>query len=364
MSPTNPKNPPGEPNAVSLPGAAIRPRSEGVVQTDRRSLTFGLGGVIGLSLSHVLAPVARAQDEAAGYPSRRVRIVVPFTPGGTTDITARVIGEKLQQKWGQPVVVENRPGGGATIGSDLVAKSPPDGYTLVVGVTRSHGINVSLMKKMPYHPLDDFEPITQGTRHGNVIFVHPSFPADNIPQLLELARKNPGQYTFGNDGKGTGSHLVMELLLSRSGVKMQALPYKGATPMINDVVGQQIPVGVTGIPSAMNAYRSGRIKILGISSLERSEMVPELPTVAEQGFPGFSGEPWSGFFAPKGTPRAIIDKLARDINEAMRLPDVEQRMAALGTRFYGGSPESFRKFVADEIVKWAEAVKAAGIEPE
>jgi tripartite-type tricarboxylate transporter receptor subunit TctC len=307
---------------------------------------------------------AIAQEDPAAYPSRRVRLIVPFTPGGTTDITARVIGEKLQQKWGQPVVIENRPGGGATIGADLVAKSPPDGYTLVVGVTGSHGINISLMKKMPYHPLNDFEPITQGTRHGNVIFVHPSFPADTIPQLLELARKEPGKFSFGNDGHGTGSHLVMELLLSRTGVKMQALPYKGATPMINDVVGQQILVGVTGIPSAMNAYRSGRIKILGITSPERSSLVPELPTVAEQGFPGFAGEPWSGFFAPKGTPRAIIDRLARDINDVMRLPDVEQRMASLGTRFFGGSPDEFRRFVATEIDKWAEAVKAAGITPE
>jgi tripartite-type tricarboxylate transporter receptor subunit TctC len=261
-------------------------------------------------------------------------------------------------------VIENRPGGGATIGADLVAKSPPDGYTLVVGVTGSHGINISLMKKMPYHPLHDFEPITQGTRHGNVVFVHPSFPANSIPQLLELARQSPGKYTFGNDGRGTGSHLVMELLLSRAGVKMEAVPYKGATPMINDVAGQQIPVGVTGIPSAMSAYRSGRIKILGISSLERSSLVPELPTVAEQGFPGFSGEPWSGFFAPKGTPRAIIDKLSRDINEVMRLPDVEERMANLGTRFFGGTPDEFRKFVAAEIDKWAEAVRAAGITPE
>ena len=307
---------------------------------------------------------AWAQEDPSAFPSRRVRLVVPFTPGGTTDITARVIGEKLQQKWGQPVVIENRPGGGATIGADLVAKAPPDGYTLVVGVTGSHGINISLMKKMPYHPLHDFEPITQGTRHGNVVFVHPSFPANSIPQLLELARQSPGKYTFGNDGRGTGSHLVMELLLSRAGVKMEAVPYKGATPMINDVAGQQIPVGVTGIPSAMSAYRSGRIKILGISSLERSSLVPELPTVAEQGFPGFSGEPWSGFFAPRGTPRAIIDKLSRDINEVMRLPDVEERMANLGTRFFGGTPDEFRKFVAAEIDKWAEAVRAAGITPE
>jgi tripartite-type tricarboxylate transporter receptor subunit TctC len=337
-----------------------------LVDAGRRNTAGTLAVLGGASLlgAATLTRPAWAQEDVASYPSRRVRLVVPFTPGGTTDITARVIGEKLQQKWGQPVVIENRPGGGATIGADLVAKSSPDGYTLVVGVTGSHGINISLRKKMPYHPLDDFEPITQGTRHGNVVFVHPSFEARSIPELLDLARRSPDKYAFGNDGRGTGSHLVMELLLSRAGVKMQAVPYKGATPMINDVAGQQIPVGVTGIPSAMNAYRSGRIRILGISSLERSPLVPELPTIAEQGFPGFSGEPWSGFFAPKGTPRAIIDKLSRDINEVMRLPDVEARMAKLGTRFFGGSPDDFRKFVAAEIEKWAEAVRASGITPE
>ncbi len=343
----------------------MRPnRTNPLAPKRRRALQAASAVATLLGAGLAMPRAAFGQEDPANYPSRRVRLIVPFTPGGTTDITARVIGEKLQQKWGQPVVIENRPGGGATIGADVVAKSPPDGYTLVVGVTGSHGINISLMKKMPYHPLHDFEPITQGTRHGNVIFVHPSFPADTIPQLLELARKEPGKFSFGNDGHGTGSHLVMELLLSRTGVKMQALPYKGATPMINDVVGQQILVGVTGIPSAMNAYRSGRIKILGITSPERSNLVPELPTVAEQGYPGFSGEPWSGFFAPRGTPRTIIDKLARDINEVMRLPDVEQRMAALGTRFFGGSPDEFRRYVELEIDKWAEAVKAAGITPE
>jgi tripartite-type tricarboxylate transporter receptor subunit TctC len=310
-----------------------------------------------LAVFLLAASVAHAQDN---YPSKPVKIIVPFSPGGATDITARVIGEKLQAKWGQPVLIENRPGAGGNIGAHIVAQAAPDGYTLVLGVTGSHGINISLHKKMPYHPLKDFEPITQATVYPNAIIVHPSFPAKNLQELLALAKKEPGKYVFGSDGTGTGSHLTMELLAYKAGVKLQHAPYKGAGPLVADVMGQQLPIGVTGIVGVMNAYKAGKVKVLGVSSPQRSPAAPELPTVAEQGFPGFAAEPWSGFFAPKGTPRPIVEKLANDMIEAMRMPDVAKKMADLGTPLVGSRPDEFRAYVANEIEKWAEAVKVSG----
>jgi tripartite-type tricarboxylate transporter receptor subunit TctC len=257
-------------------------------------------------------------------------------------------------------VIENRPGAGGNIGAQIVAQSPPDGYTLVLGVTGSHGINISLHKKMPYHPLKDFEPITQATVYPNAIVVHPAFPANNLQELLALARKEPDKYVYGSDGTGTGSHLTMALLNYKAGVKMQHAPYKGSGPIVADVMGQQLPIGITGIVGVINSYKAGKLKVLALTGPKRSPAAPELPTVAEQGFPGFAGEPWSGFFAPKGTPRPIVDKLADDLIAAMRLPDVEKKMAELGTPLVGSRPDEFRAYVASEIEKWAEAVKVSG----
>ena len=319
----------------------------------------------GLSLAMLLLPMAaQAQNPVDSFPTKPVRMLVGFPPGGATDITARIIAEKLQAKWGQSVLVENRPGGGSNIAADMVAKAPPDGYTLVLGVTGSHGINISLYKSMPYHPLRDFEPITQATVYPNVIIVHPSHPANNLQDLLAMARREPGKLAFAHDGTGTGSHLTMELLLFKAGVKMQPVAYKGTAPIMADVMGQQVPVAITGIIGAITGYKAGKVKVLGVTALTRSAAAPELPTVAEQGFPGFSGEPWSGFFAPKGTPKPIVDKLATDMIAAMRLPDVAKRMADLGTPLVGSRPEQFREYVAREIEKWAEAVKVSGATAE
>ena len=312
----------------------------------------------------LLPLAAQAQNPADTYPTKQVRILVGFTPGGATDITARIIAEKLQARWGQSVLVENRPGGGSNIAADMVAKAPPDGYTVVLGVTGSHGININLYKSMPYHPLRDFEPITQATVYPNVIIVHPSHPANNLQELLAIARREPGKLAFAHDGTGTGSHLTMELLLYKAGVKMQPVAYKGTAPIMADVMGQQVPVAITGIIGAITGYKAGKVKVLGVTALTRSAAAPELPTVAEQGFPGFSGEPWSGFFAPKGTPKPIVDKLATDIIAVMRLPDVVKKMADLGTPLVGSRPEQFRDYVAREIEKWAEAVKVSGATAE
>lgn len=321
----------------------------------RRKLFIGAWLAAGL-----IAPSLAQTSSADAFPSRPIKIVVPFTPGGATDITARVIGEKLQGQWGQPVLIENRPGGGSNIGADYVAKSAPDGYTIVLGVTGSHGINISLYKKMPYHPLRDFEPITQATVYPNTIIVHPSHPANTLQELLAMARRDPGTIPYGHDGTGTGSHLAMALLLYKAGATMQPVPYKGSSQIMTDVMGQQIPVGVTGIIAVMPNYKAGKLKILGFTSPERIASAPDVPTIAEQGFPGFSGEPWSGFFAPKGTPKPIVEKLADGLITAMRQPDVAKRMAELGTPLVGSRPDAFRAYVEKEIEKWAEAVKVSG----
>ncbi len=309
----------------------------------------------------LVSAISQAQaPDASSFPSRRIKIVVPFTPGGPTDITARLLGEKLQANWGQPVIVENRPGGGSNIGADIVAKSPADGYTIVLGVTGSHGINISLYKKMPYHPLRDFEPITQATSYPNAIIVHPSHPANSLQELLAMARKEPGKIPYAHDGTGTGSHLGMSLVLHAAGASMQPVPYKGSAPIMNDVMGQQIPVGITGIISVISNYKAGRLKVLGLTSANRIASAPELPTVAEQGFAGFEAEPWSGFFAPRGTPKPIVEKLADGLIAAMQQPDVARKMSELGTPLVASRPDAFRSFVEKEIAKWAEAVRVSG----
>jgi len=294
------------------------------------------------------------------FPTRAVRIVVPFPPGGATDITARVLAEKLQAKWGQPVLVENRPGAGGNLGSELVAKAPPDGHTMVLGVTGSHGINVSLYRKMAYHPLNDFEPVVHATLYPNVIAVHPSVPASGLKDLIDRARAAPGQLSYGSDGNGTASHLGMELVKARAKVFIVHLPYRGSAPLLADLIGGQIQIGVTGLPAVLPHARAGRVRMLAVTTPQRAEAAPEVGTVAEQGFPGYVAAPWSGFFVPKGTPAAIVDRLSADLNAAMQFPDARQKMIDAGAPLVGGTPAQFRAFVEAEIRRWAEAVKFSG----
>lgn len=309
------------------------------------------------SASLALAPLAAAQG---AFPSKPVRIVVPFPPGGATDITARALAEKLQARWGQTVTVENRAGAGGSLGSEQVARATADGHTLVLGVTGSHGINISLYKKLGYHPLDDFEPVVHATLYPNVIAVHPSVKAGTLRELLALARAEPGRLSYGSDGNGTASHLGMELLKSRAGVFVVHLPYRGSSPMLTDLIGGQIPVGITGLPAVLPHARAGRLRMLAVTTPARSDSAPEVPTVAEQGFAGYAAAPWSGFFAPKGTPRPVVDQLSADFNAVMQMPDVRKRMVDAGAPLVGGSPAQFRAFVDAEIKRWAEAVKFSG----
>lgn len=312
----------------------------------------------------LVIPLWGNAQSAAGFPSKPVRMIVPFAPGGPTDIAARVIGEKLSARWSQPVIIDNRPGAGGNVGSDIAAKSAPDGYTVVLGVTGSHAINLSLMKQMPYHPLKDFEPLTQATIFPNAIAVHPGVPAKNLKELIELAKRQPGKLSYGSDGNGTASHLGMELMKSKSGLDMVHVPYKGSAPMLTDLVAGQVQVGITGLPAMQAHANAGRIRLLAVTTSSRVPSNPDIPTVAEQGFAGFAAAPWAGFFVPRGTPRPIVDKLAADMIAVMRMPEVRERMAGMGSTIVASRPEEFRAFLEKEIQQWAEAVRISGAKAE
>ncbi len=294
------------------------------------------------------------------FPSKAVTIVVPFGPGGPTDLTARLVAEKLTARWGQPVIVDNKPGAGGNVGSALVAKAPPDGHTLVLGVTGSHAINPSLVPNMPYQPLRDFEPLTQATLFPNAIAVHPGVPVSNLRELIALARRQPGRLSYGSDGNGTASHLGMELIKADAGVFMTHIPYRGGAAMLTDLAGRQIDAGLTGLPAALPLAKAGRIRILAVTTAERVPAAPEIPTVAEQGFRGYVAAPWAGFFAPRGTPPAVLARLSDDLIWALQQPDVRQRMAEGGSTIVASRPEEFRRFLQAEIERWARAVKLSG----
>jgi tripartite-type tricarboxylate transporter receptor subunit TctC len=316
-----------------------------------------------LAMTAVLATAWLAAPLAAqttDFPNKPVRIVVPFPPGGATDITARVVAEKLSTKWGQPVVIDNKAGAGGNVGSDLVAKSAPDGYNIVLGVTGSHSINISLYKKMPYHPLNDFEPLTQATIYPNAIVVNPQVPANTLPELIALLKKEPGKFSYGSDGNGTASHLGMEILKARANVQLTHIPYKGSTPMITDLLGGTLMVGVTGLPAVQQHLKAGKLKIIAITTPQRAPGAPDYKTVAEQGFANFNAAPWAGFFAPKGTPKPVVDKLALDLADALKQADVAQKMNDLGSTVVGNKPDEFRQFVTRQIEMWAEGVKISG----
>jgi tripartite-type tricarboxylate transporter receptor subunit TctC len=313
--------------------------------------------LLALSLAFCL-PSLWAQT-ADKFPTRPVRLVVPFAAGGATDITARTVADKLSARWGQPVVVDNKPGAGGNLGADLVAKAEPDGHTLVLGVTGSHAINTTLFKRMPYHPLRDFEPLTQATIYPNAIVVHPQVPANDLPELIALLKREPGRYAYGSDGNGTASHLGMEILKARAGVQLTHVPYKGGAPMLADLLGGSLPIGITGLPAMQAHLKAGKVKLIAITTAQR---VPgsDYKTVAEQGFPGFNAAPWAGFFAPRGTPRSVVEKLHADLTDTLKLPDVAQRMQELGSTVVTNRPEEFRDFVSRQIDLWAEGIRLSG----
>ena len=299
---------------------------------------------------------------AQTFPSKPIRIVVPFTPGGPNDILARMIGQRYTVVWGQQTLVDNRPGGGTVIGTDIVAKAPADGHTLLM-VSTSHAANPSLMPKLPFDTLRDFVSVGQAVSSPNVLVVHPSVPARNTRELLDIAKARPGQITFASGGSGAATHLAGELLKILGGVEMTHIPYKGAGPATIDLISGQVTWMFGTILPTIPHVRAGKLRALAVSGKRRAEVLPEVPTVAEH-VPGFEASSWYGVFAPAGTPAEVIIKLNQEMARALTPVEVRQRLAAEGTEVVAGNPEDFMLLFRAEAAKWARVIKQAGIRLE
>ena len=309
-----------------------------------------------------LAVIALAPAQAQTWPSKAVRIVVPFPPGGTTDIVARSLGVELQRMWQHPVVIENRPGAGGNIGADLVAKSAPDGYTLLMGTVGTHAINAALFAqsgaKMPFDPAKDFVPITLAAGVPNVMVVNSKLPVNTVAEFIEYAKARPGQLNMASSGNGTSIHLSGELFKTVTGVYMVHFPYRGSAPAVTDLIAGNMNVMFDNLPSALPHIKSGRLKALAVTSRTRSPALPNVPTIEEAaGLKGFDASSWFGLFAPAGTPRAIVDKVQADVAKALALPEVRERFLAQGADPGGNTPEQFAAFIRAETDKWTRVVK-------
>lgn len=296
---------------------------------------------------------------AQPYPSKPVRIIVNFPAGGVADVYARIIGAKVQEAWGQPVVIENRTGAGGNIGAEAVAKSPPDGYTLNMSAIGPHAVNVSLFSKLPYDPVKDFAAVALVLEAEGLLVVHPSVPANSVAELITYARANPGKLTFASAGTGTASHLAGELFKTMAKVDMTHVPYKGNVPAITDLLAGQTSLLFATMPTVLPHAKTGKLRALATIGAERSRAAAELPTVAET-LPGFEVNNWIGLFAPAGTPAPIVQRWNAEVLRIMQLAEIQARLPAEGARFAPNSPEQFAQFVKREIAKWASVVKASG----
>jgi tripartite-type tricarboxylate transporter receptor subunit TctC len=299
--------------------------------------------------------------QAPAYPAKAIKIISPFAVGGIADNFSRIIGLHLSRAWGQPVVVENRTGAGGNIGADIVAKSAPDGYTLVMGNNGTHAVNVSLFASMPFDPIRDFTPIARVIEAEGLLVVHPSVPATTVQELLRIARADPGKLSYGSGGLGTTSHLAGELFKSAAGVNLTHIPYKGNLEAINDLIAGRTQVAFATMPTVLPFVRDGRLRAIAVIESQRSRVVPDVPTVAESGVPGFDVKNWIGLFAPAGLPPAIAEKINAEVMRIMALPEVQPQLASAGARFAPGTPAEFAQFVQAETRLWAKVIKDANI---
>lgn len=311
------------------------------------------------ALLATIALITAGFVSAQTYPTRQVRIVVPFPPGGTSDILARTIGARLSTPLGQPVVIENRPGAGGNIAADHVAKSAPDGYTLIMG-TSSLAISQSLYKKLTYDLVQDFAPITQAVNYTNLLVVHPSAGVKSVDELLKLARAKPGSLSYGTAGNGTPPHMTGELFKAYTSVNIVHIPYKGGAPAIADLIAGQIPMMFDNVPPLLPHVRAGKIQALAVTSLARIAVLPDVPTLHELGLKDFDAVGWNGLLAPAGTPRDIVARLNTDVVRVLRIPEVRDQLTSQGADIVGNSPEQFAAWIRAEVKKWAEVVKVSG----
>lgn len=314
----------------------------------------------------ILAAVLAAAGGAAtaqGYPAKPIRFIVPSTPGGSVDTLARTVGPRLSEKWGQQVIVDNRSGAGGAIAGELVAKSPPDGYTLLVGTVASLATNVSLQKKLPYDPMKDFAPVTLIATQNLMLLVHPSLPVKSVKELTALAKKKPGSLSFSSAGNGTGGHLSGELYKMLAGVDLLHVPYKGVAPAMIDIVSGQVTMTFASIISGSQQVKTGRLRALAVTGGRRSPAMAELPTMMEAGVAGYESATWYGIVAPTGTPADIVNRLSSEIVAILKGPEMNDRLSKEGADPVGNTPTEFARHIQSEVDKWRKVIRAAGIQP-
>ena len=317
-------------------------------------------GALALAAAALLAQLAAAQ----AFPSKPIKIIVPYSPGGTTDLLARLVGQKLSERLGQPVVVDNKPGANGMIGSDLVAKSPADGYTLGIASPGSHAANASLYKTMTYDTVNDFTPVTLAVQAPFLLVVHPSLNVGSVKELIAAAKAKPGEISYASGGSGSSQHLAMELFKSMAGIDMTHVPYKGSAASYPDLIGGTVKAEMDVLPTSLPHVKGGRLKVLATGSAKRLALLPDVPTIAESGVPGYESNSWYGFVAPARLPRAVLDRLNAEIVRALREPDVIEKLTTAGVIVVASTPAEFAAFIKTEMEKAARVIKAANIKPD
>jgi tripartite-type tricarboxylate transporter receptor subunit TctC len=320
--------------------------------------------VIRMAFIAVALTIAAPHAQSQNYPNRPVRVIVGFAPGGNVDIQTRIVATRLSQILGTSVVVENRPGAGASIAASIVAQAPADGYTLLICGAGSHGINPATYRKLTYDPVKDFAPISQIGSTPNVLLVHLSVRVTSVNEFIAHAKSNPGKISVASAGVGTSQHLSIELFKSMTATDVLHVPYKGGAPALSDLLGGQVPAMIAGLPTALPSIKAGKVRALGVTSAKRSPQLPEVRTIAESGVPGYEVTSWTGMCAPAATPRPIVAKLNADLVKALNTPETQHRLAEQGVDALPTTPEEFGSYIRSEIAKWAKVVKEVGITAE
>jgi len=329
------------------------PRSADSRMGSRRTL-------LAAAIMSAAAAVVPAGAFAQAFPNKPITIIVPFAAGGTTDILARVIGQGLSAELGQSVVVDNRAGAGGNIGGQMAARAPADGYTLFMGTVGTHAINAALYKKMPFDPVKDFAPLTRVANVPNLLVANPNQPYKSVQELIAYAKANPGKVNFGSSGSGSSIHLSGELFKSLAKVDMQHVPYKGSAPAVTDLLGNQIGIMFDNMPSAIQHVRSGKLRPIAVTTAKRSPELPDVPTIAEAGVPGYEATSWFGMFAPAGTPAPIVAQLNKALVKVLSQPETKKKLADQGAEPVSETPEQFAAFIQAESAKWGKVVKESG----
>jgi len=311
----------------------------------------------------LLLGFAAAGGYAQDYPAKPIRVIVAFTPGGTSDIVGRLVAQKLTATFGQQAIVDNRPGAGGAIGNEIAAKAPPDGYTLVIGHIGTLAVNPTLFAKLPYDPVKDFQPITLISKAASIMVVHPSLPVTSVKEYIALAKARPGALAYGSPGNGSAGHLLMGYFSMAAKIELLHVPYKGTAPALIDLIAGQTSAVFTGIPGILPHVKAGRLRVIGVSTAKRVDSLPDVPTVAESGLPGFDVTQWWGVLAPAGTPLPIVTKLNETLGTALRSGDLRTRLAATGAEPTPSTPDEFHAFIKSEIARWAPVIRASGAKP-